>query len=73
MGATKSGMVEDVGPQGQRQLRLSNWHHGGNPTISWLGGRSGYLWVGNDSTCFFWLSTTEARRLRDLLNEEIGD
>lgn len=45
------------------------------PLIQWIGGRRGYLWIGDDEpdprwlSCFATLTTGEARKLRDILIE----
>ncbi len=47
------------------------------PLLMWTGGKRGYLWIGDDApevpwlSCFVTLTTSEARKLRDMLDDAL--
>lgn len=49
----------------------------GNLEIRWIGGKSGYLWVGSElhgsEVCLFHMTSAAARSLRDFLTEKLAD
>jgi hypothetical protein len=50
------------------------------PVFEWVGGKRGYVWVGNDMEksqrpghCAVTMTRAQAKRLRDWLDDRLGD